>query len=162
MTKYKLEYIWLDGYTPVPNLRGKTQIKVAQETAAACEGRFPLPARPACRQARGESDRLAITAQPYRRSEKGRGEDQPDPQARTAQEPRAGRVAGSRVEACRASMVTAKGFRKASDQPVLQQRMRNARIRTRSARRHASASGGNTAHRNVVRRAQPETSSSQP
>ena len=27
MTKYKLEYIWLDGYTPVPNLRGKTFIK---------------------------------------------------------------------------------------------------------------------------------------
>ena len=27
MTKYKLEYIWLDGYAPVPNLRGKTQIK---------------------------------------------------------------------------------------------------------------------------------------
>ena len=27
MTKYKLEYIWLDGYTPSPNLRGKTQIK---------------------------------------------------------------------------------------------------------------------------------------
>ena len=27
MTKYKLEYIWLDGYTPVPNLRGKTLIK---------------------------------------------------------------------------------------------------------------------------------------
>ena len=27
MAKYKLEYIWLDGYTPVPNLRGKTQIK---------------------------------------------------------------------------------------------------------------------------------------
>src|SRR4249920_3032222 len=27
MTKYKLEYIWLDGYTPVPNLHGKTQIK---------------------------------------------------------------------------------------------------------------------------------------
>ena len=26
MTKYKLEYIWLDGYTPTPNLRGKTQI----------------------------------------------------------------------------------------------------------------------------------------
>jgi len=25
--KYKLEYIWLDGYTPVPNLRGKTLIK---------------------------------------------------------------------------------------------------------------------------------------
>ena len=22
MTKYKLEYIWLDGYTPTPNLRG--------------------------------------------------------------------------------------------------------------------------------------------
>jgi glutamine synthetase len=27
VTKYKLEYIWLDGYEPVPNLRGKTQIK---------------------------------------------------------------------------------------------------------------------------------------
>jgi glutamine synthetase len=27
MTKYKLEYIWLDGYTPVPNLRSKTLIK---------------------------------------------------------------------------------------------------------------------------------------
>ena len=27
MSKYKLEYIWLDGYTPVPNLRGKTLIK---------------------------------------------------------------------------------------------------------------------------------------
>ena len=25
--KYKLEYIWLDGYEPVPNLRSKTQIK---------------------------------------------------------------------------------------------------------------------------------------
>ncbi len=33
MTKYKLEYIWLDGYTPTPNLRGKTQIKEY--------GRFP-------------------------------------------------------------------------------------------------------------------------
>jgi glutamine synthetase len=27
MTKYKLEYIWLDGYTPRRTLRGKTQIK---------------------------------------------------------------------------------------------------------------------------------------
>ena len=27
MPKYKLEYLWLDGYKPVPNLRGKTQIK---------------------------------------------------------------------------------------------------------------------------------------
>ncbi len=26
MTKYRLEYIWLDGYQPVPNLRGKTKI----------------------------------------------------------------------------------------------------------------------------------------
>ena len=24
MAKYKLEYIWLDGKTPVPGLRGKT------------------------------------------------------------------------------------------------------------------------------------------
>jgi hypothetical protein len=23
MAKYKLEYLWLDGYTPVPNIRGK-------------------------------------------------------------------------------------------------------------------------------------------
>src|SRR3569623_762795 len=28
MAKYKLEYIWLDGYTPVPTQRGTTQIKV--------------------------------------------------------------------------------------------------------------------------------------
>lgn len=27
MPKFKLEYIWLDGYTPVPNLRGKTKIE---------------------------------------------------------------------------------------------------------------------------------------
>ena len=27
MTKYKLEYIWLDGKQPVPDLRGKTLIK---------------------------------------------------------------------------------------------------------------------------------------
>ena len=27
MPKFKLEYIWLDGYEPVPNLRGKTQVK---------------------------------------------------------------------------------------------------------------------------------------
>src|SRR5207302_9895602 len=27
MTKFKLEYIWLDGYSPTPNLRGKTQMK---------------------------------------------------------------------------------------------------------------------------------------
>ena len=27
MAKYKLEYIWLDGYTPVPNIRGKTLVK---------------------------------------------------------------------------------------------------------------------------------------
>jgi glutamine synthetase len=27
MTKYKLEYIWLDGYKPVPNLRGKTMVR---------------------------------------------------------------------------------------------------------------------------------------
>ncbi len=27
MTKYKLEYIWLDGYEPVPNLRSKLQVK---------------------------------------------------------------------------------------------------------------------------------------
>ena len=30
-TKYKLEYIWLDGYEPVPNMRGKTLIKEFDE-----------------------------------------------------------------------------------------------------------------------------------
>jgi hypothetical protein len=34
MTKFKLEYIWLDGYAPVPNLRGKTQIKEFAEFPA--------------------------------------------------------------------------------------------------------------------------------
>jgi glutamine synthetase len=34
MTKYKLEYIWLDGYNPVPNLRGKTQIKAFESFPA--------------------------------------------------------------------------------------------------------------------------------
>ena len=27
MAKYKLEYLWLDGYEPVANIRGKTTIK---------------------------------------------------------------------------------------------------------------------------------------
>lgn len=27
MAKYKLEYLWLDGYDPVANIRGKTQVK---------------------------------------------------------------------------------------------------------------------------------------
>ncbi len=31
MPKYKLEYIWLDGYTPVANLRGKTKIESFDE-----------------------------------------------------------------------------------------------------------------------------------
>jgi glutamine synthetase len=32
MTKYKLEYIWLDGYEPVPNLRSKTKIVAFEDT----------------------------------------------------------------------------------------------------------------------------------
>ncbi|HVW89054.1 MAG TPA: glutamine synthetase beta-grasp domain-containing protein [Gaiellaceae bacterium] len=32
MPKFKLEYIWLDGYEPVPNLRGKTKIAEFAET----------------------------------------------------------------------------------------------------------------------------------
>jgi glutamine synthetase len=32
MTKYKLEYIWLDGKKPVPELRGKTQLKSFEKT----------------------------------------------------------------------------------------------------------------------------------
>src|SRR6202166_2311463 len=34
MTKYKLEYIWLDGRKPVPELRGKTQIKAYEKPPA--------------------------------------------------------------------------------------------------------------------------------
>ena len=38
MAKYKLEYIWLDGKTPVPELRGKTTIKSIRQDADA--GRY--------------------------------------------------------------------------------------------------------------------------
>src|SRR6476469_10247142 len=31
MAKYKLEYIWLDGYKPTPNIRGKTLVKEFSE-----------------------------------------------------------------------------------------------------------------------------------
>ena len=31
MPHYKLEYIWLDGYEPVPNLRGKTKVVAFDE-----------------------------------------------------------------------------------------------------------------------------------
>ncbi|MDE3026307.1 MAG: glutamine synthetase beta-grasp domain-containing protein [Acidobacteriota bacterium] len=34
MTKFKLEYIWLDGYEPTPNLRSKTKIVAFAETPA--------------------------------------------------------------------------------------------------------------------------------
>jgi len=34
LTKYKLEYIWLDGYEPVPNLRSKTKIVAFEDTPA--------------------------------------------------------------------------------------------------------------------------------
>ncbi len=30
MTKYKLEYIWLDGKRPIPELRGKTTLKAVR------------------------------------------------------------------------------------------------------------------------------------
>ena len=33
MSKYKLEYIWLDGYVPEPNLRGKTKIVSEEPTS---------------------------------------------------------------------------------------------------------------------------------
>lgn len=37
MAKYKLEYIWLDGYIPEPNLRGKTKVvSEAPKTVADC------------------------------------------------------------------------------------------------------------------------------
>jgi glutamine synthetase len=32
MTKFKLEYIWLDGYEPTPNLRSKTKVVAFAET----------------------------------------------------------------------------------------------------------------------------------
>src|ERR1700686_2348283 len=34
MTKYKLEYIWLDGKRPVPELRGKTLLKAFERPPA--------------------------------------------------------------------------------------------------------------------------------
>jgi hypothetical protein len=34
MTKYKLEYIWLDGKQPVPELRGKTLLKAFETPPA--------------------------------------------------------------------------------------------------------------------------------
>ena len=34
MTKFKLEYIWLDGYEPTPNLRSKTKIVAFDQTPA--------------------------------------------------------------------------------------------------------------------------------
>ena len=40
MTKYKLEYIWLDGKKPVPELRGKTTIKAFDHPPAL--GDLPL------------------------------------------------------------------------------------------------------------------------
>lgn len=50
MTKFKLEYIWLDGYKPVPNLRGKTQIKEFDEFPTPSSCRFgALMARPRSR-----------------------------------------------------------------------------------------------------------------
>ena len=36
MTKYKLEYIWLDGKQPVPGLRGKSLLKSYETTAHPC------------------------------------------------------------------------------------------------------------------------------
>ena len=41
MTKFKLEYIWLDGYTPTPNLRGKTQINKEYDSFPSLE-QLPL------------------------------------------------------------------------------------------------------------------------
>ncbi len=41
MTKYKLEYIWLDGYEPVPNLRSKTKIE-AFAVAPTLEDELPV------------------------------------------------------------------------------------------------------------------------
>ena len=52
MAKYKLEYIWLDGYEPVPNLRSKTQIKdfdsfpKLERAAAGGASTAARPARP--------------------------------------------------------------------------------------------------------------------
>jgi glutamine synthetase len=34
-SKYKLEYVWLDGYLPEPNLRSKTKIVGKQPTSVA-------------------------------------------------------------------------------------------------------------------------------
>ena len=36
MAKYKLEYLWLDGYTPVANIRGKTKIAEFDDFPTLC------------------------------------------------------------------------------------------------------------------------------
>ena len=37
MTTYKLEYLWLDGYEPTPNLRGKTKVKAFDDVPTVAE-----------------------------------------------------------------------------------------------------------------------------
>ncbi len=52
-SKYKLVYIWLDGYTPEPNLRSKTKVvDKAPTSVAICPCGALTAARPARRKAR--------------------------------------------------------------------------------------------------------------
>ena len=48
MTKFKLEYIWLDGYQPIPNLRSKTQVKELplRPSSKRCRSGVSTAARP--------------------------------------------------------------------------------------------------------------------
>ena len=55
MTKYKLEYIWLDGYTPTPNLRGKTQIKEFARSRSSSSSRSGALTAVSTQQAEGHS-----------------------------------------------------------------------------------------------------------
>ena len=67
MTKYKLEYIWLDGYTPVPNLRGKTQIKEYERVSDASSS-FRCGASTAARRMQAEGQQLRLRAEAGRAS----------------------------------------------------------------------------------------------
>ena len=61
MTKYKLEYIWLDGYTPTPNLRGKTQIKEFNSFPTLAQ--LPLWGFDGCIDPAGRRPKLGLRAQ---------------------------------------------------------------------------------------------------
>ena len=101
MTKYKLEYIWLDGYEPVPNLRGKTKIEEFDRFPDA-RGAPPLGLR---RQLDPAGRRQQLRLRP----EAGRALPRPGPDERRARDVRGaapGRDAASEQQPGRRSRTT--------------------------------------------------------